>query len=270
MGRARVSIEILPRHFVEKPWGQASLPPHFGGRAEKVGEIWFDRQNDPLPLMCKWLFTTDKLSVQVHPDDSYARARGFRSGKEECWFVTEAEEGARLGIGLTEKLSASQLREASLSGEIEQLLDWKPVKSGDWFYIPSGTVHAIGAGVQLVEIQQNVDVTYRLYDYGRPRELHLDDGMAVSERGPYRDACGHAPAGDGLHLLTEGKYFRLELAVGALSLAQVAGGESFLVPISGRYGTPSGVLEPGMVALGDATSLKSQGEDSKLLVASAP
>ena len=88
-------------------------------------------------------------------------------------------------MGTREPLDGETLRATSLDGRIEQLMDWKPVKAGDFFYIPAGTVHAIGAGVTLVEVQQNVDVTYRLYDYGRPRELHLDDGVAVSLPMPY-------------------------------------------------------------------------------------
>jgi mannose-6-phosphate isomerase len=263
----RVSFEILPRHFVEKPWGQANLPAHFGGRSEQVGEIWFDRTDAPLPLLCKWLFTSEKLSVQVHPNDDQARVRGLPSGKEECWIVTEVEKDTCLGIGLTRSHSPEELREASLSGEIEDLLDWKPVRAGDWFYIPAGTVHAIGAGVQLVEIQQNADVTYRLYDYGRPRELHLDDGIAVSGCGPYRGPCGHAPGAEGLHLLVAAKYFRLHLAVGARSLDEVAAGECYLVPISGKFDSPSGLLEAGMVAYGEARALHALDENATLLIA---
>ena len=86
-----MTAAILPRHFVEKPWGQAGLPAHFGGRDEKVGEIWFDRPDAPLPLLCKWLFTSEKLSVQVHPNDEQAKARGLASGKEECWIVSATD-----------------------------------------------------------------------------------------------------------------------------------------------------------------------------------
>ncbi len=243
-------LEILPRHFVEKPWGQAGLPAHFGGLSDKVGEIWFDRPDAPLPLLCKWLFTSEKLSVQVHPSDDQARARGLTSGKEECWIVTATEGDARLGIGLTQELSDAELREASLSGEIEQLLDWKQVLPGDWFYIPAGTVHAIGAGVQLVEIQQNADVTYRLYDYGRPRELHLDDGVSVSRAGPYAGTHGSLPQDTGLHEFVSSEYFRISVANGEADLAQLASSDCYFVPISGRVEMGGTMLEPGMVAFG--------------------
>ena len=262
-----MSIEVLPRHFVEKPWGQANLPAHFGSRSEKIGEIWFDRPDPPLPLLCKWLFTSEKLSVQVHPDDDYARARGHASGKEECWIVTATEGDARLGIGLTQQLSSVELREASLSGEIEHLLDWKPVKAGDWFYIPAGTVHAIGAGVQLVEIQQNAPITYRLYDYGRPRELHLDDGVAVSCAGPYAGAHGRLPGEPGLHLFVGSERFRIFVMNGKSDLARLADNECYLVPISGQFGIGGETIEPGNVAFGSPVYVDVSDPHACLLIA---
>ena len=151
---------------------------------QRIGEIWYEAPDGrPLPILVKWLFTSEKLSIQVHPDDAQAKTRGLISGKEECWYIVDAEPDAVLGMGTLKALSDEELRTASLSGEIEQLMDWKPVTAGDYFYIPAGTVHAIGAGITLVEVQQYADVTYRLYDYGRPRELHLDDGVAVSDAG---------------------------------------------------------------------------------------
>jgi mannose-6-phosphate isomerase len=183
---------LLTSHYVEKPWGRTDLPAVFAGASgRRIGEVWFDRPDDPLPLLVKWLFTSERLSVQVHPDDRQAQAAGARRGKEECWFIVAAEPGATVGIGTRRPLSADELRDTSLSGEIENLIDWKPVKPGDFWFIPAGTIHAIGDGVRLVEIQQNSDMTYRLYDYGRPRELHLAQSMAVSKPAPYADPrCG--------------------------------------------------------------------------------
>lgn len=178
----------LVSHHVEKPWGRTDLPEVFAARAgAMIGEVWFDAPDRPLPLLVKWLFTSDRLSIQVHPDDVQARAAGAVSGKEECWVVTSAEPGATLGIGTLRPLAADELRAAVLSGAIEDLMDWKPVRAGDFYFIPAGTVHAIGAGVTLVEVQQNADITYRLYDYGRPRALHLSEGLAVSRAEPYTD-----------------------------------------------------------------------------------
>jgi mannose-6-phosphate isomerase len=180
---------LLPSQYVEKPWGRTDLPAVFAGaQGRRIGEVWFEAPGGELPLLIKWLFTSERLSVQVHPNDRQAQAAGARRGKEECWFIVDAEPGATVGIGTTRPLSAEELRDSSLSGEIERLIDWKPVKPGDFWFIPAGTIHAIGDGVRLVEIQQNSDVTYRLYDYGRPRELHLADSMAVSKPVPYADA----------------------------------------------------------------------------------
>ena len=224
----------LTRHLVEKPWGRTDIPASFGDMAGKqIGEIWFEHNGPaPLPILVKWLFTSEKLSIQVHPDDNQARARGQISGKEECWYIVDAEPGAVLGIGTLQSLSANELRGASLSGEIEELMDWKPVKAGDYYYIPTGTVHAIGAGITLVEVQQHADITYRLYDYGRPRELHLHDGVAVSDARPYADPrSGHAEASC---QLVDGPHFRLWLISDAETLAGLPDdGDRWAVPLAG-------------------------------------
>jgi mannose-6-phosphate isomerase len=112
-------------------------------------------------------------------------------GKEECWLVIAAEPDAKLGIGFDQALSAEAMRKAALDGSIENLLTWHPARPGDFFYIPAGTVHAIGAGIGLIEVQQNSDITYRLYDYGRPRELVRIDPAAAdqSPRSPSIEDC---------------------------------------------------------------------------------
>lgn len=178
---------------VEKPWGRTDLDPAFGASpTQRIGEIWFQHPTlEDLPLLVKYIFTSDKLSVQVHPNDQEARDRGFENGKSEFWYILEADEDARLGLGLKSTVSEDDLRSAAIDGSIEQLMDWRSVKAGDFFYVPAGTIHAIGAGITLLEIQQNSDITYRLFDYGRPRELHLEDGIAVSQRRPY--AGQHVP-----------------------------------------------------------------------------
>jgi mannose-6-phosphate isomerase len=199
----------LKKHIVEKPWGRTDIPAAFGDfGSARVGEIWYEAPDGAvLPLLVKWLFTSEKLSIQVHPNDAEAQARGQPTGKEECWYIVSAEPGAVLGMGTKRALSGDELREASQSGEIEALMDWKPVKAGDYFYIPAGTVHAIGVGITLIEVQQYADITYRLYDYGRPRELHLDDGVAVSKAAPYVDPRHGKTAGNAL--LIDGPHFRL-------------------------------------------------------------
>jgi mannose-6-phosphate isomerase len=170
----------LSRKYVEKPWGRISLPPMFDPPVgERIGEVWFTGGGD-LPLLAKYIFTSERLSIQVHPNDEQARARGLSSGKTECWYILDAEPGAVIGLGVAHELAPAELRVAALDGSIEQLMDWRPVQAGDFILVPPGTIHAIGAEISLLEFQQNADVTYRLYDYGRPRELHLDDGVAVA------------------------------------------------------------------------------------------
>lgn len=224
----------LTKHLVEKPWGRTDIPASFGDmEGKQIGEIWFEHDGpEPLPILVKWLFTSEKLSIQVHPNDDQAKARGQISGKEECWYIVDAKPGAVLGIGTTRPLTAEELRDASQSGEIEHLMDWKPVKAGDYFYISAGTVHAIGEGITLVEVQQYADITYRLYDYGRPRELHLDDGVAVSDARPYIDSrSGHA---DDNRQLVDGPHFRLWLVNDGAALAALPeDSERWVVPLSG-------------------------------------
>jgi mannose-6-phosphate isomerase len=184
-----MSAQRLNSKSVEKPWGRHELwpgfPPVFPDGAP-IGEIWFEAPPGANPaLMVKYLFTSERLSIQVHPNDDEARARGHASGKDEAWLILAAEPGATIALGTRHPVSQEALRAAALDGSIEQLMDWKPAKAGDVIYSPAKTVHALGAGLTLIEVQQNVDLTYRLYDYGRPRELHLDDGIAVSDPVPF-------------------------------------------------------------------------------------
>jgi mannose-6-phosphate isomerase len=197
---------------IEKPWGRHKLWHGLADDAPDappVGEIIFGDQ-DAGALLVKYLFTAEKLSIQVHPDDAQARAAGHVCGKDEVWVVLHADPGATIALGLTHAVSAETLRAAARDGSIETLVDWKPVKAGDIIYSPAGTVHAIGGGITLVEIQQNVDLTYRLYDYGRPRELHLDAGIAVAKRAPFVIARRDRVVEPGRTILAEGQKLVLE------------------------------------------------------------
>lgn len=200
----------LPRTFVEKPWGVDRIPKEFCHSSdEPVGEVWFTPPPELQELLVKFIFTSERLSVQVHPNDTQAHEMGVGvNGKSECWVIVDADPGATIAVGFKRRLDALQLREAALDGSIVDDLVWHEVRRGDAFYIPAGTVHAIGGGVSLIEVQQNSDSTFRLYDYGRPRELHLDQAIAVADPGPYPATLRSqmdAEAGE----LVNGPHFRL-------------------------------------------------------------
>jgi len=196
---------------VDKPWGRTDIPSDFGDFGDRrVGEIWFSNPaGDDAAIMVKFLFTSERLSIQVHPDDRAAQAAGYPRGKEECWLVLDATPEAELGVGLTAATTREALHDAALDGSIVDMIDWRPARADDFVYNRAGTIHAIGPGLVVVEVQQNVDCTYRLYDYGRPRELHLEAGLAVAETAPHPDPRdGHVDAGDN-RLLVDGPHFRL-------------------------------------------------------------
>lgn len=230
----------LPTRRVEKPWGREELPPPFSSaKHERIGEIWFEPPAGFDGLLVKYLFTSDKLSVQVHPP-------GER-GKEECWLVVDAEPGAVLGIGFRQRLSPQAMRAAALDGSIEQLLDWHPVSAGDFIYLPAGTVHAIGGGLSLIEVQQNSDVTYRFYDYGRPRDLHLDEAVAVAHGAPHDPALRDRVPADGHVSLVRGPYFRLDRAEGPPDddLAARYDGPLLAIPLDGAVTVAGDEIAPG-------------------------
>ncbi len=202
------TVRKLPTRVVEKVWGRCDLPPPFpSSTTEPIGEIWFEPPPKLSQLLVKYLFTSENLSVQVHPSDS--NALPGEAGKEECWLVLDAQGDARLAIGFDEPISPEALVDAARAGTIEELLTWHPARPGDFFYLPAGTVHAIGAGLTLIEVQQNSDTTFRLYDYGRPRELHLDRAKAVSQGIPY-PAHHKGTAKERGQVLIDGAYFRLD------------------------------------------------------------
>lgn len=239
----------LPIREVEKPWGKDVLPaPFTAPEGKRIGEVWFEPPADVPSLLVKYIFTSEKLSVQVHPSDAQAAAAGEKDrGKEECWLVIDAEPGATLGVGFKSHVDHDAMRAAALDGSIEDMLVWHPVKQGDFFYIPANTVHAIGAGVSVIEIQQNSDITYRLYDYGRPRELHLDAGIAVS-RGEPLDPKLHKHIPDtGTVELASGAYFTAHRLQGLPDAALCAdyAGPLLVIPRAGEVRLGDEVLRPG-------------------------
>jgi mannose-6-phosphate isomerase len=203
---------MLPR-FDPRPWGTHDLSPIYPNHqfAEKIGEAWLTGDdckvgNGPFtgqtlaqlcvkyerelvgeaardarrfPLLLKFLFPHEKLSVQVHPDDEQARRVGQPWGKTECWYVAHAKPGSQIALGLKPGVNVAQLEHAIHGKHAEDLLNWLNVYTGDMIYVCGGTVHTLGPGSVIIETQQQSDTTYRLYDYGRPRELHLKEGLAA-------------------------------------------------------------------------------------------
>lgn len=241
---------LLDTTMAERPWGLAALPaPFVSPPGQRIGEVWFTPPAALDALLVKYLFTSQALSVQVHPSDAQAPA-GHR-GKEECWLITGAEPGAKLAIGFNASITPEQMRSAALDGSIEQLLAWYPAKPGDFFYIPAGTVHAIGPGLSLIEVQQNSDITYRLYDYGRPRELHLGAGIKAARGAPHDPALRRHVAATGDVTLVDGPRFRLDRLDGAPKAALTARyrGAMLVLPLDQSLVVAGEVVRPGQCAL---------------------
>jgi mannose-6-phosphate isomerase len=199
--------------FDPRPWGTTDLSPIYPNHRfeEKIGEAWLTGDegkatNGPLkgkslaelskqygsafvgkaapdphrfPLLTKFLFPHEKLSVQVHPDDEAAHQAGEPCGKTECWYVAHAKPGAQIGLGLKPGVTHAQFEQAIQQQRAEEVLNWINVFPGEMIYVAGGTVHTLSPGSIIVETQQQSDTTFRLYDYGRPRELHLKAGLAV-------------------------------------------------------------------------------------------
>jgi mannose-6-phosphate isomerase len=184
-----VTIERAIVQIMQKPWGSTDLLPWSGASTSSgpIGELWFQRTDADAPetaLLLKLLFTTAPLSIQVHPDDALAQSIGLANGKTEAWYILSARPDARVALGLKHALSAVELRSAIADGSIVDMVQWHPVRAGDVVFVPAGTIHAIGAGIVLAEIQQRSDATFRLFDYGRLRELHIDKAVVAATAGP--------------------------------------------------------------------------------------
>ncbi|MDK2761561.1 MAG: class I mannose-6-phosphate isomerase [Sphingopyxis sp.] len=252
--KARMPRRLEP-FVVEKPWGRTDISRAFGDFGERaIGEIWFtDPDGRASQILVKFLFTSERLSIQVHPDGDAAKGVGLPSGKDECWLVLAADPGAELGVGLKRSADRSDLRDAALDGSIAELIDWRTAAVNDFIYNPAGTIHAMGAGLTVVEIQQNINCTYRLYDYGRTRALHLDEGLAVArlEPGPDPRDCRVDPRSD--QRLVDGPHFHVLHLTGPIdrSAISAAAGEFIFVPLS------SGCYAAGeALHLGDAVVIE--------------
>jgi len=241
-----VKVRRLIPTALEKVWGTPETEPWYPRGAAKTGEVWFSAPEEPR-LSVKFLFTSEKLSVQVHPPDS-ASPNETIPGKTEMWHVLRAAPDSCVALGFERPLGRDEARAAALSGEIEGLLRWYPAHPGDTFFVPAGTVHAIGAGLALCEIQQYSDVTYRLYDYGRPRELHLDAALAVADLGCHPGARAPVKLGARRLLLAECPYFRTE-SIAVVGESAYAGGPKavLLICLEGDGHVDAETFAPGQV-----------------------
>src|SRR5271169_3520089 len=203
---------LMSPMFDPRPWGTLDLGPIYPNHKfnERIGEAWLTGDggvvtNGPLakrtladlsqefgpalvgtaardpqrfPLLLKFLFPEEKLSVQVHPDDATAQRFGEPWGKTECWYVAHAKPGSQIALGLKPGVTVAQFEQSIHEKRAEELLNWINVYQGEMIYVAGGTAHTLGPGSVIVETQQQSDTTYRLYDYGRPRPLHLERGLA--------------------------------------------------------------------------------------------
>jgi mannose-6-phosphate isomerase len=284
--------------FDPRPWGTRDLSPIYPNRQfeEKIGEAWLTGDdckvaNGPLtgqtlaqisekyrrelvgdaardakrfPLLLKFLFPHEKLSVQVHPDDEQAQRTGQPWGKTECWYVAHAKPGAQIALGLKPGATAAQLEQAIHEKRAEKLLNWLNVYTGDMIYVAGGTVHTLGPGSVIVETQQQSDTTYRLYDYGRPRELHLKEGMAavkekVASGKVVRPAPAQVPGSKNRHArLVAAPYFVVDMFEMKTAQELDTRGDSgkssaqILVAVEGCGIVEAAGTEPVTLAKGDA------------------
>ena len=197
------------------PWSVAALRSLSGAKHDDraIGEIWFERSGKEAPassLLLKLLFTSQPLSIQVHPNDAYAQSLGLANGKTEAWHVLSATPEAKVALGLKRSLTPLQLEQAIDDGSIADLVVWRTVHAGDTIFVPAGTIHAIGEGLVIAEIQQRSDATFRIFDYGRGRELHIDKAIAVSIAEPADAQPAPHRLTDTRTLLTSNPYFTFE------------------------------------------------------------
>ena len=243
--KAPLSPFKLAPWFQTRIWGFDDLAPWFDHKAaagEPIGEVWLtgakctvatgplagqnfaqtvkDRAQVVLgkafvadgeyPLLIKVLFPRDKLSVQVHPDDALARQKGEPRGKTECWYALDAKPDAKVALGWKPGVTPQSVRAAVADNTLEELLGWLPLHIGDMVYVDAGTVHAIWPGSVILETQQTSDTTYRLYDYGRPRELHVDASLEAMRMHTGAGKVEPRPGARGETVIVDEKYFRME------------------------------------------------------------
>jgi len=258
-----MTIELARANALPKPWGILDLrpwsrAPHHGGA---IGEIWYERTSKEATnssLLLKLLFTSQPLSIQVHPDDTFAHSMGLPNGKTEAWYVLSAAPAAKVALGLTQRLTQQQLRNAIDDGSISNLVVWQAVSPEDVIFVPGGTIHAIGAGLVLAEIQQRSDATFRLFDYGRQRDLHIESAVAAANAEPAHFQVKPSRLTNERTLLVSSSHFvfeRIDLAADSTWCLE-AERETWLLVLSG--GAVAGSFD---IVTGDAVFAQSDRVD---------
>jgi mannose-6-phosphate isomerase len=228
--------------FTARVWGFRDLRPWYDrvAEGEPIGEVWltgddcliatgphagkrlaalFSEVGDALlgrgarsgesPLLIKTIFAREKLSVQVHPDDKMAQKYGQPRGKTECWYALAAEPGAEVAVGVKPGTTLEQIEEEIRAGTLEASLNAVPIAAGDLIFVDAGTIHAIWPGSILLETQQNSDTTYRMFDYGRGRELHIQKSLEATKLSTRAGKVAPQRLADRT-VLIDAEYFRVE------------------------------------------------------------
>jgi mannose-6-phosphate isomerase len=260
-----MAIEHASVRVVRKPWGVADLHPWSGidGSGDSIGELWFQRSDRDAPapaLLLKLLFTSEPLSIQVHPDDAFARSIGLPNGKTEAWHILSALPDAAVAVGLKRRITPRELRASIRDGSIAELVQWRPVSEGDTIFVPAGTIHAIGSGIVLAEIQQHSDATFRMFDYGRQRELNEDDAVAASDAGPAQVQSSPRRLTDDRALLIASQHLVLEHInlPRDSSWALLAAPETWILVLDGHaaIGLAGASVGEAIIVGGDRTSIE--------------
>ena len=234
---------IASAHAVGNSVADDASEPVYAGKT--LGEI----TGGDFPLLVKLIQANDTLSVQVHPDDEYARRVENTYGKTECWYILDAVPGATLVCGLNNEYTRAELEAALNGGTLADCLKYVPVSKGDFVFIPAGTVHAIQGGLRLLEVQEPSDITYRLYDWGRPREIHVAKALEVTKCSapePVRNFSG----------VFRCDYFRLEKCVVGVGASGDANKGEPVVQLPGKRKEASAVL---FILEGEGTLSSSRG-----------
>ena len=271
-----MTIELASAHTVQKPWGVPNMRPwsEAASGGASMGEIIYERPGRTVlapALLLKILLTSQPLSIQVHPNDDTAHAMGLPNGKTEAWYILGAKPDAKVAVGLKQSMTKLQLRAAINDGSIAEHVAWRGVTTGDVIVVPAGTIHAIGAGLVIAEIQQRSDTTFRLFDYGRSRELQVERALVAAHTEPAELQLWPDRLTDERSLLVDNPHFifeRIELLPGSAWYLH-ATTETWLLVIAGSAstGTVSVITGNALFVESDRVELRAGAQGVVALVA---